>query len=72
MTEGHFLADPPPSNKMGTRITLTVTAAIVITPLLFHWLPFEISQWYVASARIQLEQGNRDAVQSTRTGNYTT
>ena len=61
MTEGHFPADPPPSNKVGTRITLTVTAAIVITPLFFHWLPFEISQWYVASARIQLEQGNRDA-----------
>ncbi|MFL2871460.1 MAG: hypothetical protein ACJZ8O_12030 [Pirellulaceae bacterium] len=61
MTEGHFFADPPPSNKVATRITLIITAAIVITPLVFHWLPFEISQWYVASARIQLEQDNQDA-----------
>lgn len=61
MTESHFPIAPPPSNKVGTRVTLTVTAAIVITPLIFYWLPFEISQWYVASAKIQLEQDNRDA-----------
>lgn len=61
MSEGRFFSDPPPSSKLATRATLIITAAFVITPLVFHWLPYEISQWYHASARLKIEDDDLDA-----------